>query len=84
VDTRLRITDPSFELQRTAVPQILMEALAIIEAFDERKDLPACLVPRVIRLVMGQFIPMETIVSLHHADYRNGAAEPCLHLRHSE
>ena len=33
-----------------------MQALAIIEPFDERKELPARVVPGVIRLVMDQFI----------------------------
>ena len=56
MDTKLRVTDPSFELQRTEISQALMQPLAIVEAFDERKDLPARLVPRVIRLVMNEFI----------------------------
>lgn len=33
-----------------------MEPLAIVEPLDKRKDLPARLVPRVIHLVMDQFI----------------------------
>ena len=56
MDTELRVTDLSLELLRTQVPQTLMEPLAIIEPFDERKDLPAGVVPGVIRLVMDQFI----------------------------
>ena len=33
-----------------------MEPLAFVEPLDKRKDLPARLVPRVIRLVMDKFI----------------------------
>jgi hypothetical protein len=33
-----------------------MQPLAIIEPFDEHKDLPARLLPGVIPLVMDQFI----------------------------
>ena len=33
-----------------------MQALAIIEPFNERKDLPARVVPRVMRLMMNEFI----------------------------
>jgi hypothetical protein len=33
-----------------------MQALAIIEPFNERKDLPARVIPRVIRLMMNEFI----------------------------
>jgi hypothetical protein len=56
VDTQLRPTDPPFELQRTEIPQVLIKPLAIVESFHERKDLPTRLLPRVIRLMMHQFI----------------------------
>ena len=45
MDTRLRGTAPSLELQRTAIRQTLVQALAIIKPFDEPKDFPAGLVP---------------------------------------
>ena len=54
MDTKLRVTDPLFELQRAEIPQTLMQPLAIIEPFDERKDVSAGLVPRVILVVMDQ------------------------------
>jgi hypothetical protein len=36
--------------------QTLMQPLAILEPLDKRKDLQARLVPRVIRLMMHEFI----------------------------
>ena len=38
MDTELRVTHPSLELQRTEIPQTLMQPLAIIEPFEERKE----------------------------------------------
>ena len=38
MDTQLRPTEPPFELQRTQIPETLMELLAIVEPFDKRKD----------------------------------------------
>lgn len=66
MDTKLRVTDPSLERQRTEIAQALMESLAIVEPFDERKDFPARLVPRVIRLVMDQFILEGAEEALRH------------------
>ena len=43
-----------------------MQALAIIESFDERKDLPARVIPALIRLVMDQFILQGTEEALRH------------------
>lgn len=56
VDTRLRPTDPLFKLQRTQIAKALMQPLATREALDKCKDLPAGFVPRVIPLVMDEFI----------------------------
>lgn len=56
MDTDLRATYPSLELQRAGISQALMQPLAIIESVDEHKDLLARLVPHVIRVVMDQFI----------------------------
>ena len=66
MDTRLRLTDPSLERQRTDVPQALMEPLAVIVFLNERKDLPARLVPRVIGLVMDEFILQGTEETFGH------------------
>lgn len=44
MDTGLRLTEPTFELQRAQIAEALMELLAIIESFDKRKDLLACVV----------------------------------------
>lgn len=56
MDIRLRGTDPSFELQRRQIAQALMQPLAIVEPFDERKDLSVRVVSRAIPLVMYQLI----------------------------
>ena len=56
MDTRLRVTDPSFELQRREIAQALMQPLAVVEPFNERKDLPARVVPGAIPLMMHQLI----------------------------
>ena len=56
MDTRLRVTDPLLERQRHEMAQTLMQPLAILEPLDKRKDLQARLVPRVIRLMMHEFI----------------------------
>lgn len=52
----LRLTDPLFELHRTQIAQTLMELAAIAEPFNQRKDFPARFLPRVVRLMMDQFI----------------------------
>ena len=59
-----------FELQWAQTSQTSMQPLAIIEPFDEHKDLPARLFPGVIRVVMDQFLlqgakeaPGPTVVS---------------------
>lgn len=56
MDTRLRVNELTLELQRAEIAQTLMQPLAIVETFDERKDLPACLLPRVIRLMVNELI----------------------------
>jgi hypothetical protein len=56
VDTRLRPTHASFELQRTQIPEALMPPLPIVEPFDKPKDLPTGFLPRVIPLVVNEFI----------------------------
>ena len=38
MDTKLRWTHPSFECQQTEITQALMEPLAVVEAFNKRKD----------------------------------------------
>ncbi len=44
MDAELGVTHPSFELRVAEMPKPLMQPLAIIEPFDEHKDLAACLV----------------------------------------
>jgi hypothetical protein len=61
MDTELRVTNQSLELQQAEIPQSLMQPVAIIEPFDERKDLPA-----LIPLVVDQFIPQGTEEALRH------------------
>ena len=56
MDTRLRVTDPSLELQRRQIAKTQMQPLAIVEPFNERKDLPARVVSGAIPLVMHQLI----------------------------
>lgn len=56
MDTRLRVTVLSLELQRRQIAQALMQPLTIIEPFNERKDLPARVVSGAIPLVMDQLI----------------------------
>lgn len=55
MDTKLRITDSSFKLQRAEILKALVQPLAIVELFDERKDIAACLIPPVIRLMVNEF-----------------------------
>lgn len=43
-----------------------MEPVAIIESFNKRKDLPTRLLPRVIRLVMNEFILQGAEETLRH------------------
>lgn len=43
-----------------------MEPLAIVEPFDERKDLPTRFLPGVIRLVMDEFILQGAEEALRH------------------
>lgn len=43
-----------------------MEPLAIVEAFNKRKDLPTRLIPRVVSLVMDEFIFQGTEEALRH------------------
>ncbi len=38
VDIRLRLSNPPFELHRTQISQAPLEPLAIVEAFNKRKD----------------------------------------------
>ena len=66
MDTRLRVTDPSFELQRTEIPQTLMQPLAIIEPFNKRKDVSARLIPGVTGLMMHEFIFQRAEEALRH------------------
>ncbi len=66
MDTKLRVTDPSLECQRTEIPEALVQPLAIVEPFDERKDIAACLLSRVIRLMMDEFILQGTEEALRH------------------
>jgi hypothetical protein len=66
VDTRLRVTDPSFELRRTEIPQTLMQPLAIIEPSNTRKDVSTCLGSRVIRLVMDESVLQRAEEALRH------------------
>lgn len=40
MDTKLRLTDPTFELERTYIAEALMKPLVIIDSCDKRKDLP--------------------------------------------
>lgn len=82
MDTRLRVTDPSLELQRREIPQTLMHPLTIIESFDERKDLPARVVPGSIPLVMDQFIFEDAVEAFRHGSssaagsHRHALTEP--------
>ena len=43
-----------------------MQPLAIVKPFEERKDIPARVVPGVIRLVMDQFILQGAEEALRH------------------
>jgi hypothetical protein len=49
------------------MPQTLMQPLAIVEPLDKRKDLPARLVPGVIRLMMHEFIFQGAKEAFRHA-----------------
>ena len=60
MDTWLRCTHPSFECQRTEIAQTLMEPLAVVEAFNKRKDVATRFVPAVVRLVMRELVFQRT------------------------
>ena len=51
MDTKLRLTEPSFELQPAQIAKALMESLAIIESFNQHEALPARFIPPVPRLL---------------------------------
>lgn len=56
MDTKLRVTDPSLERQRTEIAQTLMQPLAIVKAFDEREDVLTRFVAGLIAAVMNEFV----------------------------
>ena len=60
MDTRLRVTDPTFERERSQITETLMQPLAVVEAFNKRKDLPTRFVPTVVRLVMRELVDVST------------------------
>ena len=66
MDTGLRVTDLLLELQRAQIVETLRPPLAGIESLHKRKNVPARLVPSVIRLVMDELILQGTEETLGH------------------
>lgn len=66
MDTNLRVTDPSLELQRAEVVKTLMQPLAIIQSFNKRKYLSVRVVAGVTYLMMNQFIFERAEEALRH------------------